>query len=223
MWWRRRAEVHGRKLFWLLAGITNSAMLASWSYLGIEADQGLRVVLGVALAIACVMLSLTLITALSARWRTRVAPALVWERTHFQCVFVIAVLWYVVFAVAARFTLVPAHAPLLPVPLSLAIAGAVLGVGTLIWRMRAGRNGSAVVAYLMNELRPVFYSGRQLGEIISLPVLGIVSMTGIERHLSQERRALWAYSAATAALVLVAVVALVVQSPTSHFIHALMA
>jgi polysaccharide chain length determinant protein (PEP-CTERM system associated) len=80
----------------------------------------------------------------------------------------------------------------------------------------------AGVAYLMNELRPVFYSGRQLGEIISLPVLGIVSMTGIERHLSQERRALWAYSAATAALVLVAVVALVVQSPTSHFIHALM-
>lgn len=146
MWWRRRAELHGRKLFWVLVGITNGAMLASWSYFGIEADQGLRMVLGVALAIACVMLGLTLVSALSVRLRTGVAPALVSARPHFQWIFVIAALWYVVFAVAARFTLVPAHAPLLPVPLSMAIAAAVLGSGTLIWSLRAGRSWSGVSA-----------------------------------------------------------------------------
>ena len=86
----------------------------------------------------------------------------------------------------------------------------------------AGLAAGAAVAYFMNELSPVFYSAHQLGEITSLPVLGIVGMTGIDRHVSQEWRALWAYSAATATLVLVAVITLLVQSPTSHFIHALM-
>lgn len=143
MWWRRRAELHGSKLFWVLVGSTNGAMLASWSYFGIEADQGLRVVLGVALVIACVMLGLTLVTALSVRFRTGVA-AVASERTHFQVIFVIAVLWYVAFAVAARFTLVPAHAPVLPMPLWMAIAGAVLGSSTLIWSLRAGQKWGAV-------------------------------------------------------------------------------
>jgi len=79
------------------------------------------------------------------------------------------------------------------------------------------------VAYLMNELRPVFYSGRQLAEITNLPVLGSVGMTWIERHIARQRLALWAYSAATAALVAVAVITLLFQSPTSHVIHRLLA
>jgi hypothetical protein len=58
------------------------------------------------------------------------------------------------------------------------------------------------VAYFMNELRPVFYSGRQLAEITNVPVLAIVGMIWIERHMAQQRRALWGYSAATVALVL---------------------
>jgi hypothetical protein len=79
------------------------------------------------------------------------------------------------------------------------------------------------VAYFMNELRPVFYSGRQLAEITNVPVLAIVGMIWIERHMTQQRRALWGYSAATVALVLVAVITLLIQSPTSHSIHRLLA
>jgi hypothetical protein len=138
VWWRRRSELHGRRMFWLLAGTTNGAMLASWSYFGIERDRGIRVVLGVALTIACIMLGLTLITAASARVRTRDVSTLVSERTNFIWMFVLALLWYVAFALAARFTLVPAHVPALPVPLSIAIAAALAGAATIGWRSRAG-------------------------------------------------------------------------------------
>jgi polysaccharide chain length determinant protein (PEP-CTERM system associated) len=79
------------------------------------------------------------------------------------------------------------------------------------------------VAYFMHQLRPVFTSARQLGEVTQLPVLGIVSMTWMERHKAQERRAVWAYSAATAVLVLMAVIVLLIQSPTSQFLHGLIA
>lgn len=40
-------------------------------------------------------------------------------------------------ACAARFTLVPAHVPALPVPLSLVFSAALIGTGALIWRLRA--------------------------------------------------------------------------------------
>jgi methionine sulfoxide reductase heme-binding subunit len=134
MWWRRRAELQGRKLFWMLVGITNGAMLASWSYFGIEQDRGVRMVLGVALAIACIMLGLSLIAAASAGLRTRTIPGLASQRRHFHWIFLLALLWYVAFAVAARFTLVPAHIPPLPMPLSIATAGALMGVATVLFR-----------------------------------------------------------------------------------------
>jgi len=72
-------------------------------------------------------------------------------------------------------------------------------------------------------LRPVFYSARQLGEFTELPVIGIVDGMRMEQRMAQELRALWAYCGATAALVLAAVITLLVQSATSHFIHQLMA
>ena len=75
------------------------------------------------------------------------------------------------------------------------------------------------VAYFMHQLRPVFISARQLGEVTQLPMLGVVSMTWMERYKGQERRAMWAYSVATAVLVLVAVIVLLVQSPASQFFH----
>jgi len=43
------------------------------------------------------------------------------------------------------------------------------------------------VAYLMHQLRPVFVSARQLTELTQLPVLGVVSMTWLERHKAQAR------------------------------------
>ena len=86
-----------------------------------------------------------------------------------------------------------------------------------------GLAAGLAVAYFMHQLRPVFTSARQLGDATQLPVLGIVSMTWMERHKAQERRAVWAVSAATAALVVVAVIMLLIQGPTSQLLHGLVA
>jgi polysaccharide chain length determinant protein (PEP-CTERM system associated) len=87
----------------------------------------------------------------------------------------------------------------------------------------AGLVAGTGVAYLMHQLRPVFTSVRQLSELTQLPVIGVVSMTWLERHRARERRAIWVYSAATAVLVLVAVVMLLTESLTSQLLHGLIA
>jgi G-rich domain on putative tyrosine kinase len=79
------------------------------------------------------------------------------------------------------------------------------------------------VAYVMHQLRPVFVSARQLTELTQLPVLGVVSMTWLERHQAQARRAVRVYSMAVAVLIAVAAVTLLTQSATSHFLHGLIA
>jgi polysaccharide chain length determinant protein (PEP-CTERM system associated) len=79
------------------------------------------------------------------------------------------------------------------------------------------------VAYLMHQLRPVFTSPRQLTDATQLPVLGSVSMTWVERHREAGRRALWAYSFGAALLILLAIVTLLTDDFTSHFLHALIA
>jgi hypothetical protein len=84
-----------------------------------------------------------------------------------------------------------------------------------------GLVAGVAVAYLLHQLRPVFTSARQLTELTQLPVLGVVSMTWLERHKANERQALWAYSLATGVLVLVAVVTLLTQSLTSQLLHGL--
>jgi hypothetical protein len=79
------------------------------------------------------------------------------------------------------------------------------------------------VAYVMHQLRPVFVSARQLTELTQLPVLGVVSMTWLERHQAQARRAVRVYSMAVAVLMAVAAVTLLTQNATSHFLHGLIA
>jgi peptidoglycan/LPS O-acetylase OafA/YrhL len=54
-------------------------------------------------------------------------------------------------------------------------------------------------------------------------VLGVVSMTWLERHQAQARRAVRVYSMAVAMLIAVAAVTLLTQSATSHFLHGLIA
>jgi polysaccharide chain length determinant protein (PEP-CTERM system associated) len=79
------------------------------------------------------------------------------------------------------------------------------------------------VAYLMHQIRPVFASARQLAELTQLPVLGVVSMTWLERHQAQARHAVWVYSMAVAVLIVVAAVTLLTESAASHFLHGLIA
>ena len=78
-------------------------------------------------------------------------------------------------------------------------------------------------AYVTHQLRPVFASARQLTELTQLPVLGVVSMTWLERHKAQARHAVWVYSTAVAVLMAVAAVTLLTQNATSHFLHGLIA
>ena len=60
VWWRRRTELGGRKVFWALAGLTNGVMLAAWSWFGIESDATLRVVLAIATVLACTLFIVSL-------------------------------------------------------------------------------------------------------------------------------------------------------------------
>jgi polysaccharide chain length determinant protein (PEP-CTERM system associated) len=79
------------------------------------------------------------------------------------------------------------------------------------------------VGYLLHQLRPVFTSARQLAELTQLPVLGMVSMTWLERHKAEERRALWVYSAAAGGLVIVALIMQLIESAASQLLHGMIA
>jgi polysaccharide chain length determinant protein (PEP-CTERM system associated) len=79
------------------------------------------------------------------------------------------------------------------------------------------------VAYVMHQLKPVFASARQLAELTQLPVIGVVSMTWLERHKAQGRHAIWVYSMAAGVLLVVATVTLLTESAASHFLHGLIA
>ena len=86
-----------------------------------------------------------------------------------------------------------------------------------------GLAAGAGAAYGMHQLRPVFVSARQLTEVTQLPVLGVVSMTWLERHQALARHAVWVYCMAAAVLFAVAAMMLLTQSATAHFLHGLIA
>jgi polysaccharide chain length determinant protein (PEP-CTERM system associated) len=75
------------------------------------------------------------------------------------------------------------------------------------------------VAYFLHQLRPVFTSTRQLNELTQLPVLGAVSMTWLERHKAEARRAIWAYSAVAGVLVVVALITVTTQGWAARILH----
>jgi polysaccharide chain length determinant protein (PEP-CTERM system associated) len=74
-------------------------------------------------------------------------------------------------------------------------------------------------AYFMHQLRPVFTSTRQLTELTQLPVLGAVSMTWLERHKAEGRRAVWSYSMVAGTLVLIGLVTLATQEIAVRLLH----
>src|SRR5256885_1393269 len=86
-----------------------------------------------------------------------------------------------------------------------------------------GLAAGAGAAYGMHQLRPGFVSARQLTEVTRLPVLGVVSMTWLERHQALARHAVWVYCMAVAGLVSVASMMLLTQSATARLLHGLIA
>jgi polysaccharide chain length determinant protein (PEP-CTERM system associated) len=77
----------------------------------------------------------------------------------------------------------------------------------------------AGLAYVLNQARPVFDNVRALTDVTSLPVLGAVSRTWRDRHKARRLTELTRVGIATAALVAVFVVVLLVQEPMSAAIH----
>ncbi|MBV9696494.1 MAG: hypothetical protein JO005_06145, partial [Gammaproteobacteria bacterium] len=85
--------------------------------------------------------------------------------------------------------------------------------------LAGGLVAGLAVAYFMHQLRPVFTSARQLMELTQLPVLGSVSMTWLERHKAQGRRAIWAYSAVVGILVTLTLILVSVQAPMTQLLR----
>ena len=84
-----------------------------------------------------------------------------------------------------------------------------------------GVGAGGLLAFLLNQTRPVFDNVRSLAELTALPVLGAVSRIWRERHRQQRRREVLQVATAGAALFGVFVVVLLLQGPVSRMFHGL--
>lgn len=75
--------------------------------------------------------------------------------------------------------------------------------GLLIMVLFAGLAAGAALAWLLNQLRPVFHTVRSLAEATGLPVLAAISRTWVDRHRQQRREELLKFSAAALLLIFV--------------------
>jgi polysaccharide chain length determinant protein (PEP-CTERM system associated) len=115
---------------------------------------------------------------------------------------------------SVRFEIIdPPAAPFAPVSpqrtlLLLAVFAAAVGFG-------------GGLAYLMNLVRPVFNTAKSLAEGTGLPVLGTVSMTGLEKFQLQRRMSMLRFSAAAVLLGFAFVIVLVLQQPGTRLMQRL--
>jgi len=86
----------------------------------------------------------------------------------------------------------------------------------------AGLGIGGGLAYILHQLKPVFSNSRQLNEVTGLPVLGVVSMTWLDRNKSQEVGGVIAYVGAAFLLLVVSGVVLAVQAPATHMLQQLL-
>jgi vacuolar-type H+-ATPase subunit I/STV1 len=136
VWWRRRAELRGGKVFWALAGLTNGTMPVAWSWFGIDSDSTLRVVLAIATVLACTMLLISFaVGPLERLWPHRTMALLLTERDYFFVAYAIALAWYVAFAMIGRVTAAPIKVGA-PLALPVAIASAILTIAMLLLLVR---------------------------------------------------------------------------------------
>jgi polysaccharide chain length determinant protein (PEP-CTERM system associated) len=70
----------------------------------------------------------------------------------------------------------------------------------------------AGAAYLLHMLQPVFVSARQLGNVTGIPVLGSVSMAGLDQHRGAVRAERFRYAWGVAGLVILGLGVLVLQA-----------
>ncbi len=85
----------------------------------------------------------------------------------------------------------------------------------------AGLAAGVGIAYLLHQLKPVFSTAKQLSDITGFPVLGVVSMTWLDRHKLLERKGIFVYASVGCLLVAVAAVMVVIQADATRMVHAL--
>jgi polysaccharide chain length determinant protein (PEP-CTERM system associated) len=85
-----------------------------------------------------------------------------------------------------------------------------------------GLVAGAGLGYLLHMLNPVFSSARQLGDITSMPVLGVVSMTWLDRQKLLARGGRFAYASVGVLLLVLSVAVVVTQSETTRLAHQIM-
>ena len=93
----------------------------------------------------------------------------------------------------------------------------VLIVAVLILGLGAG----GAIAFVLHQLNPVFHDARTLREITGRPVLGVVSMTWLERHKGRRRLDFSSFAVATTALAVVFVGTLMLQERLVGIMHTL--
>ena len=83
----------------------------------------------------------------------------------------------------------------------------------------AGLGAGGVLAYTLQQLRPVFTLPRQVAAITGLPVLGVINMTWVEKQRSLALRSRFAAGAAVGMLFVVAAVVLASQNQAVRLVH----
>jgi len=93
----------------------------------------------------------------------------------------------------------------------------VMLVGVLILGLGAG----GALAFVIHQLNPVFHDARTLNQVTGRPVLGVVSMTWLERHKTGRRVDFSSFAIACISLVAVFVVTLFLKDQLVVLMHSL--
>jgi capsular polysaccharide biosynthesis protein len=91
----------------------------------------------------------------------------------------------------------------------------LLILAVLVAALAAG----AGFAGVLHRLKPVFSSAQQLNDITGLPVLGVVSMTWLEKHRARQRGRAFVYTGVASLLIMVAGVLLLTQSHATRLLQ----
>jgi len=93
----------------------------------------------------------------------------------------------------------------------------LLLVGALILGLGAG----GMIAFVCHQLNPVYHDAKTLRDITGRPVLGVVSMTWLERHKIRRRVDFSSFALAGTSLVVVFVMTIVLKDQFVGLMHSL--
>jgi polysaccharide chain length determinant protein (PEP-CTERM system associated) len=92
----------------------------------------------------------------------------------------------------------------------------------LIAVLIVGLGAGAAIAFAIHKMNPVFHDARTLRETTGRPVLGVVSMTWLERHKVERTVDFSSFAFAGASLIVLFVVAILLQEQFTAQVHSLL-